>query len=145
MAELLDEMRAKDMVHYGAAIPAEFFEEALKAPRNSMEYGLGVSSIRRELLQDGLFLSGRGQRGKQFVFLQPAANANVMAGYQRAAVDALTRGVILGTSTPIDLLTEGERRRHEGLLERIATRAALVQRSAQAAAIIRKHAPKLLQ
>ena len=141
----LDEMTTKSMINYGASIPAEFFEEQLKCERSSMEFGLAISNIRRELEQDGFYLSGRGQKGSQFVILQPASNVDVMAGYSRAAIDALRRGTILGTNTRLDTLSESERRRHEGLLERLATKAALVHRSSQVADVVRKHSPKLLQ
>ena len=133
------------MINYGAVIPAEFFEKCLSADRKSMAFSLAISSIRQELEEDGFYLSGQGQRGDQFTILQPSSNAGVMAQYSREAVRALKRGVILGTNTRLDTLTEPERRRHEGLLERLALRAALVQRSGQVATALKKVAPKLLK
>jgi hypothetical protein len=141
----LEEMRSQSMVNYGEVIDAPFFEERLECKRDSMEFGLAVSNIRRELEEDGFYLSGRGQKGNQFVILPPASNANVMNAYSRAAVDALKRGVILGTNTRLDTLTESERRRHEGILERLATRAALAVRSQQIGEFIRRTKPKLLR
>ena len=86
----------------------------------------------------------RGQKGNQFVILRPAANTNVVDGYSRAAVDALKRGVILGTNTRLDTLSESERRRHEAILERVALRAALVQRSGEIGQFVKKKNPALL-
>ena len=81
----------------------------------------------------------------QFVILPPAANSNIMCAYQREALDALTRGVILGTNTRMDMLTAGEKLRHELVLERMAIKTALMGRSKQIHAAIKKHAPKLLK
>ena len=60
-------------------------------------------------------------------------------------LDALKRGVVLGTNTRLDALSEGERRKHEAMLERLALRHALVQRSEPIGAFIKKHDPKLLE
>jgi hypothetical protein len=140
----LQTMQEKGLVGYGSVIEASFFEEHLSCERTTMEFGLGISAIRRELENDGVYLSGRGQKGEQFVILPPAANADVMAGYQRMAIDALKRGVILGTNTRLDLLSDQERRKHESMLERIATRAVLVSRAKQVIDVIAQHKPKLL-
>jgi hypothetical protein len=140
----LQTIREKGMTFYGAVIESSFFEEQLSCDRNSAEFSLRISDIRHELLQDGFYLSARGQKGEQFVILQPAANAKVMNSFQRMASNALKRGVILGTNTRLDLLSEGERRRHEAILERLATRSILVSRAQQVIDVIAKHKPKLL-
>lgn len=139
----LDEMRSNGVTH-GSVYPAQFFEEHLKCPRTDMKFGLGISEIRRELEKDGFYLSGRGQKGNQFIVLPPESNADVMLGYQRAAVDALARGVILGTNTRLDSLSDSDRRRHEGLLQRMATKAVLMHRSQSIAKVLKTQAPKLL-
>lgn len=125
----LEDMRETGL-HHGQVFEAEYFEKQLKCERHEMKFGLAISEIRRELEKDGYYLSGRGQKGNQFVILPPESNADVMAQYQRAAVDALRRGVILGTNTRLDSLTDSDRKRHESMLERIATKAVLIQRSA---------------
>jgi hypothetical protein len=79
------------------------------------------------------------------VILPPAANVEIMKGYSRAAIDALKRGVVLGTNTRLDALSEGERWKHEAMLERLVLRAALVQRSEPIGEFIKKHDPKLLE
>lgn len=140
----LEEMQRRGL-HHGQTWDAEFFEEQLRCTRDDMRFGLAVSEIRRELEKDGFYLSGRGQKGNQFVILPPESNADVMLGYQRAALDALRRGVILGTNTRLDSLSDSDRRRHEGVLQRIATRAVLMQRSVSAAKVLKEHDPKLLK
>ena len=124
----LDEMIAKG-ISYKDIYSASFFEEQLKEKRDTMAFGLSISSIRRELEKLGFYLSGRGLKGDEFVILPPASNAGIMTGYQRRAADALKRGVILGTSTEQDMLSTAEQRRHEAILERIAIRASLVSRT----------------
>jgi len=140
----LEEMRKEGITH-GKTYDAAWLEERLKCSREDMRFGLAVSEIRRELEKDGFYLSGRGQKGNQFVILPPESNADVMLGYQRAAIDCLKRGVILGTNTRLDSLKDTDRRRHEALLERIATKAVLMQRSQQCARILGETSPKLLE
>lgn len=140
----LDEMR-KDVIAHGKTYEAEFFEKHLRCERDDMKFGLALSEIRRELEKDGFYLSGRGQKGNQFVILPPSSNADVMLAYQRSAVDALKRGVILGTNTRLDTLTDSERRRHEHLLERMAMKSVLMQRSGTIAKALKESAPNLLK
>ena len=115
-------------VDYGLTYSAEFFEERLKSKRDSMEFGLDVSKIRAALLSHGFFLSGRGQKGEQFVILEASANSSVMENFQSQAIKALRSGVILGTNTRVDVLNAEERRKHESMLEKLAIRSALISR-----------------
>jgi hypothetical protein len=118
----------RDGVDYGSAYSTEYFEERLKVGRDSMAFGMDISKIRAALLSHGYFLSGRGQKGEQFVVVRAAANAAVMENFQAQAIKALKAGVILGTNTKLDVLTDEERRKHESTLEKLAIRAALVSR-----------------
>lgn len=113
---------------YGTTYPAEFFEERLKVKRDTMRFGLDVSNIRRALEHHGFYLSGRGLNSNEFIIVPPESNADKMQSYQRQAIDALKRGVILGTNTRLDTLSDEQRRRHESVLQKIAMRAALVSR-----------------
>jgi hypothetical protein len=139
------ELMLSQGVDYGKVYSAEFFEEHLREQRDSMKFGLSISEIRRELEKNGFYLSGRGQKGSQFVILKPESNQEVMQSYNRAAIDALKRGVILGTSTRIDLLSEEDRRRHEKILEKMATRSVLMARSESVRKLIEKKNPRLLE
>ena len=139
----LDELR-KAGIAYGKTFPAEFFETHLKSKRNEMQFGLDVSNIRRELEKDGYYLSGRGQNGTQFVILQAAKNGDQMQHYGRAAADALKRGVILGTNTRLDALSPQDRKRHEGILERLAIQSVLLNRSTSIRKHLEKTKPKLI-
>lgn len=118
----------REGVDYGKTYEAEFFEERLKEKRDTMAFGLSISQIRTALLSHGLYLSGRGQKGHQFVIVDAAANTRVMENFQHQAKIALQKGVILGTNTRLDVLTEEERRKHEATLERLAVRTALLSR-----------------
>lgn len=130
---------------YGLTVPAEWFEEQLRCKRDTMSFGLGVSEIRRGLEAHGYYLTGRGQGGNQFVIVQPEQNIDVMKAYQRAATDALKRGVILGTSTRLDMLPDKERARHVALLERLQVKRVLMARSESIRQIVAKAKPKLLE
>ena len=118
----------RDGVEYGNTYTAEFFEERLKAKRDSMTFGLDISKIRAALLSHGVFLSGRGQKGEQFIIVDAAANTAVMENFQSQAIKALRSGVILGTNTRVDVLTAEERRRHESTLEKLAIRSTWISR-----------------
>jgi hypothetical protein len=139
----LDDL-VREGVYYGQTIKAEWFEDRLRTKREAMQFGIAISEIRRELEVSGYYLSGRGQKGNQFVILPPSSNADVMEHYSRAAADALKRGVILGTGTRLDTLSEDERRRHEGILERMALKAVLLQRSARIKKLVEQHQPTIL-
>lgn len=135
----------REGINYGQTITAEWFEERLRTKRDSMQFGLGISEIRRELEKSGYYLSGRGQKGNQFVILPPASNADVMRAYSSAATDALKRGVILGTNTRLDTLDTDARRKHEAILERMAIKAALIGRASAVQRVVAKFRPELLK
>ena len=118
----------REGIDYGRTYDAEFFESRLKEKRDSMRFSLDISKIRTALLSHGFFLSGRGQKGEQFVILDASANTSVMENFQSQAIKALRSGVILGTNTRVDVLTDEKRRKHESTLERLAIRSALLCR-----------------
>ena len=132
-------------VDYGQTYPADFFEKHLRTKRDTMQFGLAVSEIRRGLEREGFYLSGRGQNGNQYIILQPENNMSVLGMYQRAALDALKRGVVLGTATRLDTLSPDDRAKHERILEKIATRCVLMRRSESIAKVIRKTNQALLE
>lgn len=140
----LEKMLLKGVDH-GDIYTAEFFEHELSQERNTYKYGLAISHIRRALEHKGLYLSGVGQKGNQFVIIPAGSNSNVMSSYSRKAFDILKRGVILGTNTDTKLLTDSEKKRHQSILERTATRAALVARAAPIKKFVLKHKPELLK
>lgn len=126
--ECVKHMQAQGVSH-GQAFSAQFFEDELRCKRDSMAFALSISEIRRALEEDGFYLTGRGQNGEQYVVVPAAANADIMKMYGRKAADALRRGVILGTNTRLDLLGPEDRRRHEAVLEKMAIKCALLERS----------------
>jgi hypothetical protein len=115
-------------VTYSDTFDTAYFENSLRCDRATMEFGIAMSKIRAGLLEYGLYLSGRGGHGEQYTIVDPAANMKVMEQYQREAIVALRKGVILGTNTDMKLLTPDEQRRHEAVLERMAIRSALMGR-----------------
>ena len=116
-------------VNHGQTFDAQFFKEHLACEPDTIEFSMGISNIRRELEKKGFYLSGQGGKGERWTILPPQDHADVMQRYSAAALDALKRGVILGTNTRLDLLSDSDRRRHESMLEKLATRAVLLLRS----------------
>jgi hypothetical protein len=142
----LEEMLSDDdPVAHGRTYSSEYFEKHLKETRNTMKFGLAISEIRRELEKKGFYLSGRGQKGDQFIILPAEANQDVMLSYQRAAIDAMKRGVILGTTTRLDFLNEADRTRHEKILEKLAWRVALVAKCGKVVKALGDKATNLLK
>lgn len=137
------EQMLADGATYGSTYPVEFFTKALRCEADSMEFGLAITQIRRVLEAKGMFITTRGQRGEQLVIVPASANCDVMQCYSRKAVDALKRGVILGTNTRIDLLSADDRRRHEAVLEKMAMRLALVTKRNPAALMPKKETKRL--
>lgn len=129
---------------YGQIIPTKWFEEELKQTRDQMRFSLDISMIRKELEKDGYYLSGKGQGGDAFVILQPESHADVMLCYQRAAAEALRRGVILGTTTRLDTLKPEDRKRHESILEKIALKSVLMGRSSRVQKLLKEKDAHLL-
>jgi hypothetical protein len=123
----LEDMRHQG-IDYGSTFPTSFFEERLRTKRDTMRFGIAMYRIRTKLLEDGYYLSGRGAKGERFEIVPAAANAKVMENMQAEAARALAKGLILGTNTRIDLLTDAERRKHESMLEKLAVRSALFSR-----------------
>ena len=125
--DLLDKMIASGLEE-NKAWPLKFFTDGLSAPENSVQLAMGVHMIRKALRRSGWVLTSRGQNGIQFVLAPRRRNADEMLRMQNAALTSLREGVILGTSTPLDALSDDERRRHEAVLEKMAKRAALMGR-----------------
>src|SRR6266496_5515699 len=125
---LVQQMRTEGLA-YGKEYPIEYFEAGLEHKRTDSLIGIEIHKVRRELEHEGFYLSGRGFKGNKFVLLPVANNQKVMRQFARKAVDALKRGVILGTNTPLHMLEGDERRRHEATLEKMGNRLALMSRS----------------
>lgn len=132
-------------VKYGDTYPAEFFEKELRCGRDEMKFGLALSLIRRELEELGFYISGRGQKGNQYVILPPGSNSDVGSNYEYHAIDCFKRGLKLLASTPQHLLSEEEKRKHEKIQNRIAIRLALIRRSVAIEKFVKKTNPKLLE
>jgi hypothetical protein len=115
-------------IQYGATYPAEDIAAYLDCDVEGITFAMAILEIRRTLRKRGMNFTGRGGRGMTYTITPPANNADEMRRLQSTAINALKQGVILGTATPIHLLTADEARRHESELYRIATRAALVNR-----------------
>lgn len=124
----LSEARDVGRVSYGAVFTVAELETSLSCKKETIEFQLAVSSIRKELRREGKNLTARGQGGVAFVITQPDANYLEMQHLQRVAITSLQEGLILGSTTPLELLDAEARARHEATLAKIAVRTALVCR-----------------
>jgi hypothetical protein len=116
---------------YGAQFTSKELTEYLGLTEDSLQFAMSIHRIRKTLRRKGMNLTARGQYGAGYTIAQPGTNHAEMKRMANAAASAMREGVILGTSTPLDLLTEDERRIHESLTEKMATRLALIARKTQ--------------
>ncbi len=113
---------------YGAAFTTAEMEQALACNRDSLEFQFAVSDIKRALRREGKNWTARGQNGEGFVITQPGRNRVEMERLQKAAITQMKEGVILGGSTPLELLNQEDRAKHEAVMGKMATRLALINR-----------------
>jgi len=132
-------------IDYGKVYPAEFFEKHLKCDRNTMSFGLGVSHIRRSLEDLGYYLTGRGQKGDQFVIVENTSNQGVGNCYMRRARDCFDRAFTLLVNTKQEGMTVEEKRRHDATAEKVAIRRALLNIKLKEARRIVKPPQKALE
>ena len=116
-----------DGLEENKAWPLSYFVERLREPEKSAALAFALNDVRRGLRELGWWLSSRNSGAE--MWLHPRReNAKGMERFTKKAVTALRNGVILGTNTPMDCLTDEERRRHEGVLEKMALRSVLMNR-----------------
>jgi hypothetical protein len=131
-------------VTYTTIIKTEWLEDQLACSRNDTKghFGFAIAKIRKALEHHGLYLTCRGQQGKQYIFVPASENYTKLQKYQRAANDALKRGVILGTNTQTDVLAPKERELHEKWCANLAMRRALMERPASILKLIQEKQPQ---
>lgn len=120
--------RNEHRIAYGFTVTMEEMEEALGGKRGTVAFNIDVFKIREALRHRGMNFSERGLRGSGFHVMPANSNANTMEGMARAAVNALTAAVVLGSTTDQSQLTDQERQRHEAATQKAAARLALLSR-----------------
>ena len=116
---------------YGAQFTSKELTEYLGLTEDDLQFAMSIHHIRKALRRKGMNFTARGQYGAGYVIAQPGTNHAEMRRMANVAASAMREGVILGTSTPLDMLTDEERRIHESLTEKMATRLALMRRRVQ--------------
>jgi hypothetical protein len=123
-------MKAENKLVYGAFFSSSDMEIHLSCKENTAEFAFAISHIRRALRRSGQNFTARGQMGQGYQIAAPGTNHAEVSRLQHVALNAMREGVILGTETPLELLSAEERRKHEAVTEKLATRLALVNRRA---------------
>jgi hypothetical protein len=113
---------------YGAQFTSKELTEYLGMTEEDLQFAMSIHHIRKALRRKGMNFTARGQYGAGYAIAQPGTNQAEMRRMANVAASAMREGVILGTCTPLDLLTDEERRIHESLTEKMATRLALMRR-----------------
>lgn len=115
---------------YGDSVTSSEMIKALSCDEDSIQFAMSIVEIRKWFRRKGMNFTSRGQNGTGYVIAPPGGNSREMGRMARAAINSMREGVVLGTSTPLDLLSPEERRLHESLTEKMATRLALIGRKA---------------
>lgn len=118
----------EDKVQFGDLVSSKSLVDFLRCPEDSIQFAMAVSEIRRALRRKGMNWTARGQSGEGYVVAQANTNHAEVDRMSRVASSALREAVVLSASTPLDLLTEEERKRHERSAQKVATRLALISR-----------------
>lgn len=126
--DFIVKMKATNELNFGAFFKTEAMVEHLGCAAESVEFAFAIAAIRKALRREGKNFTERGQHGLGYLITPPEFNHKEMDRLQASAISALREGVVLGTNTPIELLDAESRRKHEAVLEKIATRLALVTR-----------------
>jgi hypothetical protein len=111
----------------------------------TQEFSFFVSTVRRELAQYGMWLSGEGQEGKGFFIVRPSENAVVASRFQNKATRAIELMEQLLTNTPLEGMTDAEKRRHDKELRDLRFTNRIMRRKREVVEVIKKHKPGLLK
>jgi len=124
---------------YGAQFTSKELTDYLGMTEQDLQFAMSIHNIRKVLRRKGMNFTARGQYGAGYVIAQPGTNHAEMRRMANVAASAMREGVVLGTSTPLDMLTEEERRIHESLTEKMATRLALISRRSSVKTLEGRH------
>lgn len=118
-----------EKIEFGVSWTSDYLEAALQCKSDSVEFRFSIDKISRELVRRGMYITSEGSNGTVYRVVMPKHNAHVMHRMQRKAINAMYKSVTLGENTPRKMLTTDEQRVHEAVLEKAATRLALLSRS----------------
>jgi len=118
----------EDTIQFGDLVSSKSLVDFMRCSEDSIQFAMAVSEIRRALRRKGMNFTARGQAGEGWVIAQPNTNHAEVDRMSRVASSALREAVVLGASTPLEMLTEEERKRHERSAQKVATRYALISR-----------------
>ena len=137
--------RQIDSLGFGAFVANEQITEVSGYVPETQEFSFFITGIRNQLVEHGKWLSGEGQEGKGFFVVRPSENAVVSSRYTNKANRVLQVMQTLLEKTPMDELTEAERRRHRKELRELRYSNRLVERREEVLEIVKKHKPGLLK
>ena len=118
-----------EKIEFGVSWTSDYLEAALQCKADTVEFRFSIDKISRELVRRGMYITSEGSNGTVYRVVMPNRNAHVMHRMQRKAINAMYKSVTLGENTPRKMLTTDEQRVHEAVLEKAATRLALLSRS----------------
>ena len=97
------------------------------------------------LRERGFWLSEKGLSGEGMRVAAALENFHYGESAREKAVNALDRAMVLLTNTDLTGLSEAESKRHQNILHQIQHQRLMLLRSEEAAKILQKHKPTLLQ
>jgi hypothetical protein len=130
---------------FGSFFPNEQISEWSGYEPNTQPFSFFLTNVRNVLVEQGMWLSGEGQEGKGFFVVRPSENAVVASRFTGKAQRALKAMETLLERTPLDTLSEAEKRRHEKELRELKYTNRFFERKSEAVRLLNKHAPGLLK
>jgi hypothetical protein len=130
---------------FGAALASTELSELSGYAVETKQLSFFVSDVREELAANGMWLSGEGQAGQGFFVVRPSENAVVASRFAGKAHRALLLMQTLLEKTPLDTMTDAERRRHEKELRELKYSNRLYARRQDVVKLVKKHQPSLLK
>lgn len=118
-----------DGLVFGDKVTTEAMEEAVGHKSDTIAFKFAVSEIRKCFRRKGMHFTASGMKDRGFVVAPPEHNADEMVRMDRLAMSSLAEAVVLGTNTQVNLLAAEDRKRHESITAKIATRLALLSKN----------------
>jgi hypothetical protein len=134
-----------ESLKWGDAVTSAELVKYLDEHEDSLQFAMAIHQIRKWFRRRGMNFTSRGQSGAGYVISQPNTNRAEMERMARAAASAMREGVILGSATPLEMLTEEERRIHDKLTENMAIRMAMLSRKTKPSEDEIERAQKLIK
>lgn len=143
----LEEMREAGL-DYGQTWTADFFEKHFREKKDTQKFAFEMMALRQELEKDDGFYLKSEESNARWSIVDAPSHEDVAARFDGKVRRFAVRSINLRSATlmnPKAVLTDDERRKMEGNLEKASLRLVLMSRAHSIAEVVKEHEPKLLE